>query len=304
MMLDARTRSAPGRVFGLGLVLVLVACSATDDDTFDPGPRGSVVLRHWDVGQADATLIDAPDATILIDAGHWEEDDVVGYLEAARVGSIDLLVLTHPHADHIGQAARVLETFPVTEVWMSGWVHETQTFDSVLDAVAASGAAVYEPRVGDIASYGDLQVEVLNPEAPLRDIHDNIAVRVVFREFAAIYTGDAEVEHEAEMFGRGVELEATVLQLGHHGSRTSSAPAFVEAVNPELAIYSAARDSPYGHPHREVVARFEDLEIPLYGTAEHGTIVITSDGRRYDVSYSRATTSWPEPVDPVAAPPL
>jgi competence protein ComEC len=273
--------------FGFG-----TGCAA-DDDVFDPGPVGSVVLRHWDVGQADATLIESPEGTILIDAGHWEQDDVVGYLEAARVRHIDLLVLTHPHADHIGQVAHVMDAFPVTEVWMSGWQHESATFNRVMDAVTASDAALYQPRVGDVASYGDLHVEVVNPESPLEDIHDNIAVRIVFRAFSAVYTGDAEAEHEAEMIGRDLELEATVLQLGHHGSRTSSSRAFVEAVDPEVAIYSAARDSQYGHPHTEVVRRFEEYGIPLYGTAEHGTIVITSDGARYDVSVARQSTLGP-----------
>ena len=277
-------------------------CAALDEEVLDPGPVGSVVLRHFDVGQADATLVQAPDATILIDAGHWERGDLVPYLLAARVAHIDLMILTHPHADHIGQVEEVLEAFPVSEVWTSGWQHDTASFDRALDAVAVHDAALYEPRAGDIASWGDLHVEVVNPTLPLEDVHDNIAVRIVFRDFSAVYTGDAEAEHEAHMIDGGLELDSTLLQLGHHGSRTSTSWDFLEAVDPEIAIYSAARNSPYGHPHREIVSRVDDLGIPLYGTAEHGTIVVTSNGTRYDVSLGRPLThepsSWLEWVPP------
>jgi competence protein ComEC len=273
-----------------GLVLLLVgACSAATNGIHDRDgapigpPDGEARFLHFDVGQADATLITAPGATVLIDAGDWRQRDMVPHLRDAGVASIDLMILTHPHADHIGQVPAILEAFPVTEVWMSGWAHESQTFERVVTAVLASNAGYHEPRAGEVQRLGDLVVEVLHPVEPLRDVHDNLSVRVRFGNFAAIYTGDAEAEHEAEMIARHADLRAQLLQLGHHGSRTSSSRSFVEAVGPELAIYSAAEDSQYNHPHTEVVSRIQGLGIPLYGTPTSGTIVVTTDGSSYRI---------------------
>ncbi len=275
------SRRAIRLAWALALGALWAACAKPSIDSPTPGEPldGEVRLFHFDVGQADATLVWGPDGTILIDAGDWRASDVVPHLEAVGVESIDLLILTHPHADHIGQVPAVLREFEVREVWMSGWEHPSQTFERVLDAVLLSDAGYFEPRSGDSHTLGDLRVEVLHPVFPLEDVHDNVAVRVRFGNFAAVYTGDAEVEHEREMIERhGPELQAQLLQLGHHGSRTSSSLEFLQAVSPEIAIYSAAEDSQYNHPHDEVVARIQSLGIPLYGTAESGTIVVTADG--------------------------
>lgn len=254
-----------------------------DDDAHSEPPEGDLVLRHFDVGQADATLVQAPDATILIDAGDWQRDDVVPHLESAGVGAIDLLVLTHPHADHIGQVPEVLDAFPVSEIWMSGWEHDTRTFEDVLSAALNSHADYVEPRAGDTERIGDVRVHVLSPEEPLADIHDNIAVRLEYGAFSAIYTGDAESGHEAEMIGRDAELGADLLQLGHHGSNTSSSREFLEAVDPEVAVYMAGEDNQFGHPHTEVVRRVGEMGIPLYGTDVSGSIAIQSDGEEFEI---------------------
>jgi competence protein ComEC len=283
MFVLARTAS---RLAALVLLVVGAACPAATNgfegdgapiDPVDP-PDGEARFFHFDVGQADATLITAPGATVLIDAGDWRNRDVVPHLRDAGVTAIDLMILTHPHADHIGQVPAILDEFPVTEVWMSGWEHESQTFDRAVSSVLASNAGYHEPRAGERQRLRDLVVEVLHPVAPLRDVHDNLAVRVRFGNFAAIYTGDAEVEHEADMIDRHADLRAQLLQLGHHGSRTSTSRAFLEAIRPEVAIYSAAVDSQYNHPHAEVVNRVQGLGIPLYGTATSGTIVVITDG--------------------------
>src|SRR5699024_12471792 len=99
-----------------------------------------------------------------------------------------------------------------------------------------------------------------------------------FKETAFVFTGDAYKENEQEMIATDLPVEANVLQLGHHGSDTSSSSSFIDAVQPEIAVYSAGEDNSHGHPHEEVVSLFEEKGIPLYGTDKDGTIVITSDG--------------------------
>lgn len=250
-------------------------------------PEGEVIIHHFDVGQADATLIRAPEGAILIDAGDWQQDQVPQYVRATGVDEIDIAILTHPHADHLGQIPEVLRVFEVGEVWTSGYEHESATFERALDAIEESDADYREPRIGDVEELGDLVVEVLNPVGPPTEVHDNIAVRIRYGDFSAIYTGDAEKEHEEAMLERDLALSADLFQLGHHGSRTSSTRPFLEAIDPEVAIYSAAEESQYDHPHDEVTERVEEMGIDLYGTPGSGTIVVRSDGEGYAIEEER-----------------
>lgn len=246
-----------------------------------------MVMRFLDVGQADATLVQTRrGCTLLIDAGRHDRDDMRRHLEYHGFEQINLLVGTHPHADHIGQFDSVLRGWPVYEVWMSGWEHGTRTFERALDAILDSEANYVEPRAGDRFTCGALEVDVIHPVDPLTDIHDNIVLRISYGDFAAILPGDAEAPHEAEMIERGEPLAAQILRLGHHGSQTSTTPAFLEAVAPAAAIYSAGAGNRFGHPHDIVLDRVRAAGISLYGTMTHGTITIRTDGVGWELSYT------------------
>lgn len=254
-----------------------------------PTPSGTLSVYFFDVGQADTTLLSGPDFTILIDAGDFRRNDVVSYLQSVGVNSIDLLVGTHPHADHIGQFPQVLSAFNIDEVWMSGDEHTTQIFERALDAILASDAKYHEPRAGEVFDFGSLRIEVLNPSSLTGNFHEgSVSIRAVYGDVAFLFTGDAGAQTESQMIQRGHNLNAQILQLGHHGSRTSSSLGFLRAVNPEIAIYSAGQNSQYGHPHQETVDRVLSENINLYGTAMHGTIVINTDGNTYSVETEHA----------------
>jgi competence protein ComEC len=269
-------------------------------------PQGELIAHYFDVGQGDATLLAGPDFTILIDAGRHDRSDVVPHLVAAGVQAIDLLVGTHPHADHIGQFPAVLGQFPVTEVWMPGNTHTTLTFERAIDAILGSGAAYHEPRAGEVYQIGTARVEVVNPESLTGNLHQgSVSLRIIFGEVAFLFTGDAEAPTEAAMIARGHPLHAQILQLGHHGSRTSSTLAFLQAVNPEVAIYSAGRNNSYGHPHDEVIDRLRSLGIAIYGTDVNGAVRVISDGATYRVepSVGQALQSLaPARLQPAATP--
>ena len=247
---------------------------------------GTLDAYFLDVDQGDSILLKGPDFTILIDAGRRERAEVVPYLESIGVQSIDLLVGTHPHADHIGQFPQVLARFPVSEVWMSGDSNATLTFERALDAVAASGAAYHEPRTGEVYQIGSARIEVLNPtELSDEPNEGSVSFRVVFGEVAFMLTGDAEVETERAILdtsiAAGRDLHAQILKLGHHGSNTSSSLDFLLAVDPKIAIWSAGIDNTYGHPSPLTLQRLQDLGVTVYGTAVDGTIVVETDGRTF-----------------------
>lgn len=258
----------------------------------DPKPTiedsQELTVHYIDVGQGDATLLEGSDFTILIDAGRHNRNDVVPYLESMGIKEIDLFIGTHPHADHIGQANQVMEAFEVKEVWLSGDTHTSKTFERTIDTILAKDIAYHEPRVGEKYEIGSLRLEVLNPVQLTGDFHEGcISVGAVYEDISFLFTGDAEEQTEAEMIERGYHLQTNIFQLGHHGSSTSNTEAFLQAVNPEVAIYSAGKDNSYGHPHLEVMERLEEMQIPVYGTDVHGTILVVTDGKSYELQLEK-----------------
>jgi len=254
-------------------------------------PGAELVVHVLDVGQGDAMLLIHPDVTMVIDTGRHDRRDVVPLLRAYGVSRIDLLVITHPHADHIGQFDRVMDAFDVAEVWWSGATATSQTFGRAVAALEASDARYEEPRGGQTTTVGPLLIDILHPGSgdSLRDLNDgSISLRITYRTFRLVTTGDAERTAEAQMVARWPDrLDADVLRLGHHGSSTSTTPAFLDAVSPDVAIFSAGAGNTYGHPHAEVVARVDARGIALFGTADDGTVTIVTDGITYDVRTER-----------------
>jgi competence protein ComEC len=249
------------------------------------------VIRVLDVGQGDAMLLSHPDVTVLVDTGRFDRSDLVPLLRGLGVARIDLLIVSHPHADHIGQFDRVMGAFEVAEVWWSGASTTTRTFERAVAALEASDARYEEPRAGQTTTVGPLGIEILHPAAgdSLRDLNDSsLALRFTYGEFRLVTTGDVERAGEARMTARFPDLlAADVLRLGHHGSSTSTTAGFLAAVAPSVAIYSAGADNRYGHPHDEVVARVVGSGIALYGTDRNGTVTIVTDGTTFDVRTER-----------------
>lgn len=262
---------------------------------------GEVAVHFLDVGQGNAALIQAPDATMLIDTGRHDRTDVVPMLRSLGVGTIDVVAITHGHADHIGQLDRVLGSFDVGEVWMSGTPHTTQTFDRAITALEHSTAGYEEPRAGDTTTVGSLTIEVLNPTGLSGDSEsDMLVMRVSYGSVSFLFTGDLQGAGEAGVVARyGSDLASTIYQVAHHGSNTSSSSALLAAVQPDVAVYSASATNQYGHPHPEVINRLNAAGTDVYGTAVHGTVTVRTDGETFRVSTAQAES----PIAPIAAAP-
>src|SRR5699024_5216286 len=207
--------------------------------------------------QADATLFQYEDKaktyTILYDTGDWKRNDVINYLAAVNISYIDLIIISHPDADHIGQLAEIMKTYDVGEVWMSGNESTSQTFQNALEAILATDAGYEEPRAGDKTTLGPMELKVLHPDTISGKANEeSLSILFTYGENSFLFTGDAGKADEKEMISR-TSLQADILQLGHHGSNTSSDPAFIKEVDPDIAIYSAGEGNSYGHPHEEVI---------------------------------------------------
>ncbi len=267
------------RLLLLGAVLLFCAAPAF----------GELLEVHFiDVGQGAAVLLRTNDAAVLVDAGR--DGTAAAYLASIGVGSLDLAVATHAHADHIGGFEPLFRTLAVRRLWYNGQTHTTRTFERFIDAVLDSAAAYHEPSRGEQIEFDDLVITVLHPRGSAADysghLHDmNIVLRAEYGGFSVLLTGDAEVAAELEIIRSGMGIASTVLKLGHHGSRTSSSLQFLQAVSPRIVVYQAAADNPYGHPHDEVIVRARDVVgAAVYGTARHGTVTIVTDGTSYRVT--------------------
>lgn len=264
--------------------------ATSSDSTFTtsapltPSPGMAELAIHFiDVGQGDSILIDLGDIEVLIDGG-GKSPGVTSYIDDYVDGALEVIVATHPHADHIGGLTDVLAAFEVQEIWHNGDTSTSKTYAQFMLAVNSEGAELYEARRGNTIEVGDLVFDVLHP-VNLGDTTNNnsIVLSLNYGEIDFLFTGDAEQQAESSMLGTGIVPNVEILKVGHHGSRTASSKAFLGAVQPEVAIYMAGLDNKYGHPHAETIGALEEIGAEIYGTDVNGTIVVITDGITYEV---------------------
>lgn len=272
-----------------------LASTSKQTNTLNLENGDSLKVHYIDVGQGDSTLFQVTDNgqeyTLLIDAGDFTGDEVVEYLQANGIDKINVVIGTHPDADHIGQLDRVIEGFDVDEVWLSGNTSNSDTFHRLLGAIDSKDVGYEEPRMGDQFDLGPLHIDVLYPKQISGNANEeSVSLKLTYGEISFVFTGDAEKKNEIEMIESGANLKADFLHLGHHGSSTSTSEGFLQAVKPAVAIYSAGKDNSYGHPHEEVVSLVQKSGIELYGTDVDGTVVVTTDGKAYMIETEKNGT--------------
>jgi competence protein ComEC len=250
--------------------------------------RGPALELHFlDVGQGDATLVRTPGGRwVMIDAGPRSagydagERRVLPYLRAHRVRALEALVLTHPHADHVGGAPAVLRRLPVRRLVDPGYVHGSPYYLETLELAEERGVAWEEARPGVSFVVDGILFDVLGPEREtVESTHDaneaSVIVRVVMGGFAALFTGDASVQVESRLVREhGTALRSAVLKAGHHGSSTSTSELFLRAVRPEAVVISAGSGNRYGHPAPAVMARLQAHGVRVLRTDRDGTVVL------------------------------
>jgi len=250
--------------------------------------EGEIRVHFIDVGQGDAILLQSDDNAVLIDGGinrRATTDSLVAYLRDVGVTRLDYVVSTHPHADHVGGLPTILREFEVGHVLMPDLMHTTNIFTQFLEAIDELDIPVTMPNRYDENFFqaGIIHMHMVNPghgpyRAP-RDLNDvSIIVRMVHGETSFIFTGDAEIPAEQRILESGVNISADVMLAGHHGSRTSSHPEFVAAINPSIAVISVGEDNSYGHPNQEVLDTFAERNMRVYRTDQLGSIVLVTDG--------------------------
>lgn len=256
---------------------------------------GQLELHLLDVGQGDALALRTPRGRwVLVDAGRrWDGGDagrrtIIPYVRR-RGGRVALLVATHAHEDHVGGAATVVRALRPARWWEPGFVGTSPGYRDALAALAETRTPWRRVHPGDRLELDGVQVRVLGPDsawtAALDDANEaSVVLLVRYGRRALLLAGDAERREEAWLVARwGDSLAADVLKLAHHGSRTSSTPAFVDAVVPRLGLVSVGAGNRYGHPSPEVLAEFTARGVPLLRTDEDGTVIVRTDGDALEV---------------------
>ncbi len=250
-------------------------------------PEGELRVHFIDVGQGDAILVQSAQHIMLIDGGdRGTANDLVAYLQGERIEHIDIVVSTHPHADHIAGLLSVLENFTIGEVIDPGVIHTSKTFEDYLTLIDQKDIKFTEGRAGmkrDISQ--GYHFEILHPHNPSsRHLNDaSIVIKLTFGEISFMFTGDVEAPGEREILERGKNLKSQILKVSHHGSSTSSTEEFLKKVAPEVGIIMVGANNRYGHPHRETMEILQTNGIEVYRTDLNGTIIISTDGEEYSI---------------------
>lgn len=248
-----------------------------------------------DVGQGDSILIDQSETEVLIDGGE-KSPGVVSYLKNYVDGPIEVMVATHPHADHIGGLIDVLAAYDVEEIWYNGEASTTKTYSDFMSAVDSEDAEVHTGKRGDVIEADTLSFQVLNPKDLKGTTNNNSLVMYLkYGEVGFLFEGDAEKEAEGSMLiASDIPLpDVDILKVGHHGSRTASSADFLSVTKPEVAIYMAGVGNSYGHPHQETIQALTAIGAEIYGTDVNGTIIVTTDGKGYEVHSEKQSSSSP-----------
>ncbi len=270
-----------------------------------PPPSGDELSVHMlDVGQGDSILVIAPGGkTVLVDASvPGSGKKILAALARYKVDHIDLFIATHAHADHIGGADEVINGMTVKTVLDSKVPNTTKNYEDFLDAIEKRGVQYVGAEPGQtfkLTDKGDAVVTVLAPVQPFftkdqlrsggnEPNANSVVVRLDYGEFSMLLTGDAEAQTEQRMRDNGGRLDASVLKVGHHGSKYASSEEFLRAGKFKDALISCGADNRYGHPSQEALDRFKSLGIKIYRTDLQGEITIKTRGREdYQITTER-----------------
>lgn len=297
--------SAKKRLYLIGMAVILVFALVIEIGSRIPGsgipdwdtlftdsgfqgasttPGGQLEVHFIDVGNADCILVRQGSASMLIDAGEkGDADTILEYLQRQGVERLNIVIATHPHADHIGSMARVIRALPI-DTFLMAYMPQSATptsavYLSMLQALDEKQVSVRQAQPGDALSLGEAQVQILAPLEQSNDPNNmSVVSRVVYGEQRFLFMGDAETPVEQALLERGTELSADVLKAGHHGSRTATSEAFLKRVAPTYAVLTCGKGNSYGHPHKETLQLLEKYNVTTLRSDVEGNIVFVTDG--------------------------
>lgn len=289
---------AQWKVWIMGLILVvLTGCSPLTVHNEFAGSTtilradGKLQVLFLDVGQGASQLLISPSGkTMLIDAGNNDKEQVMlDYLKQYQITKLDIVIGTHPDADHIGGLDKVIDQTIVDKIYMPKISSNTRTFESLLESISNKKLKVQTAKAGLTLDWDkEVQVEMIAPAAVYDNANNMSAVvKITYGTTSLLLTGDAEAASEKDMIKSGVDLSSTVLGVGHHGSKSSTSLTFLNKMKPQYAIIQSGKDNNYGHPDKTILSRLKKAGASVYRNDLQGTVSVISDGKNVTIATER-----------------
>ncbi len=254
---------------------------------------GLLKVYFFDIGQGDSIFIEAPNGNqVLIDGGPGNKVlERLGEVMPFYDKEIDLVIMTHPDADHATGLLDVLKRYDVKNVVFSDITTDKSLYYLWKKVVTEEDANIIDPVAGKTIDLGNgTTLTIIHPLESLigqtvKDTNNNSVVSMLkYKDLEVLFTADIELKKERKLLVEGIDLDADILKVAHHGSKTSTSDEFLSAVSPEIAVIQVGAKNRYGHPTQEVLKRLDNFGIKYYRNDLDGTIKLTSDGEKFQIS--------------------
>lgn len=282
--------------------------SEPPNETSPATQNNNLTVHFIDVGKGDSILVEYAGKTMLVDAGRTDKGPTVSaFLREQGVSTLDYVVATHPHEDHIGGLLTILNEYPVGKFVDSGYTYTTQTYINMLTIIENKSIPFHVAERGEALDLAPgIQVQVLNPDNKRSEkINENsVVLRIIDNNVSFLLMGDAGSETEKSIMYEGYDVDSDIFKLGYHANASASAESFIAEVSPDISIIEVGADNGYGYSDAGILERLQNVS-KVYRTELHGTITITTDGFYYTVTTERTppeqnstmnTTTSPFPV--------
>lgn len=246
----------------------------------------SFAVHYINVGQGDAALVVCDDKTMLIDGGKPRASDIIyTYLKKLNIDYLDYIVASHADDDHIGGLSAPLAKMKVGNVLAPKTESDIRSYKSLKSKIDEQGLRIVHPKPGETIEFGVSKIEFYGPITESEDDRNNgsVVMKIIYGDTSFLFTGDAERKEEQEILKAGYDISATVLKIGHHGSKNSTTYPFLREVMPRYAIISVG-DNSYGHPTDDTLSRLRDADVKVYRTDVNGDIIAESDGKTVKIT--------------------
>ncbi|MDR1754414.1 MAG: MBL fold metallo-hydrolase [Eubacterium sp.] len=243
-----------------------------------------LIVHFIDVDQGDCQLIQTRKYSVLIDTGEEKyAERVINYLKAQDIDTLDYVILTHPHSDHIGGFGKIADEFRTENLIMprinDEVVPTTSSFERVLDRIEKYSIEFSYSQEEQIIVLGETEIEFLAPVKDYDDLNNySIVFKLTHADNSFLFTGDIENDAENDIYDTAADLRADVIKIAHHGSNGSSQKKILNAVGGKYAVIGVGSDNSYGHPGEKTLSNLRDLNYQTYRTDAHGSIVFISNG--------------------------